>query len=441
MNYRKSSYTITVCVDEKDKQYMLIHGYTGAIDLVSEQLLVTLNSFSNENEFEPEILQVLIDRGYLTEKTEEEEQEYFKRLATALFRKETLMQKGFTFLVTYHCNFCCPYCYEKDISAEKAVFTKEMVDKAYRAITEISSDERLCAMNITLYGGEPLLKENKEIVFYIVKRGKEYDFTFSAISNGYDLDYYEDLLSPEYIKQIQITIDGISQRHNQRRIHRYGIPTFDKIVNNIGLALNKGVQVCVRVNTDKNNANDLEELQRVFTDLHYMDNALFSVDSALLKSYSDDTKNIYQYFSEKEFIAWHKTHNLKISCQDYGTYRRIYSAIKQAKPLAFRPIFCGAQTSGFVLDPLGNIYTCWEVVNRKEHCIGSYMANDEIVWNTDILDKWRQVHIIHNASCSKCKYALLCGGGCPALNFTEHHCIHMEDIVRYAATKAYLSTK
>lgn len=67
MNYRKSSYTITVCVDEKDKQYMLIHGYTGAIDLVSEQLLVTLNSFSNENEFEPEILQVLIDRGYLTE--------------------------------------------------------------------------------------------------------------------------------------------------------------------------------------------------------------------------------------------------------------------------------------------------------------------------------------------------------------------------------------
>ena len=55
MNYRKSSYTITVCVDEKDKQYMLIHGYTGAIDLVSEQLLVTLNSFSNENEFEPEI--------------------------------------------------------------------------------------------------------------------------------------------------------------------------------------------------------------------------------------------------------------------------------------------------------------------------------------------------------------------------------------------------
>ena len=53
MKYRKSSYTIAVCVDEKDKQYMLIHGYTGAIDLISEKLYSILNSFSHENEFDP----------------------------------------------------------------------------------------------------------------------------------------------------------------------------------------------------------------------------------------------------------------------------------------------------------------------------------------------------------------------------------------------------
>lgn len=441
MKYRKSSYTITVCVDETEKQYMLIHGYTGAIDLISENLYSILNSFSHENEFDPEILQTLLDRGYLTEKTEEEEQDYFKRLATALFRRNALLQKGFTFLVTYKCNFCCPYCYEKGISEEKAVFTKEMVDKAYRAIAEISPDKRLHDNNITLYGGEPLLKENKEIVSYIISRGKELNFTFSAISNGYDLEYYEDLLSPEDIKFIQITIDGMSERHNQRRIHRQGFPTFDKIIKNIGIALNKGVRISVRINTDRNNVNDLVELQKIFTDLHYTENPLFSVDSALLRSYSADTKDTYQYFSEKEFIEWHKTHKLNVSCQDYGTYQRIYSAIKQAKPLSFRPMFCGAQTSGFLLDPLGNIYTCWEVVNQKEHCIGNYTSNDEIVWDTDILDKWRRVHIVHYASCSKCKYALLCGGGCPALNLTEHHCTHMEDIVRYAASKAYLSTK
>lgn len=440
MNYRKSSYTIDVCVDEKKKKHMLIHGYTGAIDLISETLLSIINTSSFEKDLDPEILQTLIERGYLTEKTEKDEQDYFKRLSTALFKKDSL-HKGFTFLVTYNCNFCCPYCFEKGISREKAVFTKEMVDKAYRAVTEISPDERLRTNNITLYGGEPLLKENKDIVSYIINRGKELNYTFSAISNGYDLDCYEDLLSPEDIKFVQITIDGISERHNQRRIHRQGFPTFDKIVKNIGIALNKGIRISVRINTDKNNVNDLVELQNIFNSLHYTENSLFSIDSALLKKHSSTTKDTYKYFSAKEFIEWHKAHNLDVSCQDYGTYRKIYSAIKQAKPLSFHPSFCGAQTSGFVLDPLGNIYTCWEVVNQKEHCIGNYTSNDKIVWNTNILDKWRKVHILNNTSCSKCKYALLCGGGCPAQNLKEHHCTHMEDIIRYAASKAYLSIK
>lgn len=439
MNYRKSSYTITVCVDEKDKQYMLIHGYTGAIDLVSEQLLITLNSFSNENEFEPDVFQTLLKRGYLTEKTEDEERDYLKRMAMALFKRDTFSRKGFTFLVTYNCNFCCPYCFEKEIANEKAVFTKEMVDKAYHAIMQIASEEKLRSKGITLYGGEPLLRSNKKIVSYIIERGKEFGFTFSAITNGYDLEYYEDLLSEDAIRFLQITVDGIKERHNGRRVHRDGFSTFDKIVNNIGIALNKGVRVSVRVNTDRNNVNDLEELQALFTKMNYMDNELFSINTALLKNYSKDTVNAYQYFSEKDFIEWNKEHPLKISCQDYGAYMRIYSAIKNKQPLSFRSTFCSAQTTGFVLDPLGNIYTCWEVVNQEKHCVGNYASSDTINWNTEVLDTWRNVYISDNPACSVCKYALLCGGGCPSQNLNIHHCIQMEDIVQYAAVKAFQS--
>ena len=34
--YRKSSYVIPVCLDKKGGKYMLVHGYTGALDLVPE---------------------------------------------------------------------------------------------------------------------------------------------------------------------------------------------------------------------------------------------------------------------------------------------------------------------------------------------------------------------------------------------------------------------
>lgn len=443
--YRLSSYAISIELESEPDDSLLIHGYTGAIDLIDKSIV----RFLIENPFfdrallpcEESTKDALEKRGYITLQTEDEEKEYFKRLATALFRKESMLRKGFTFLITYDCNFRCPYCFEKDIQKDGTAFTKEMVDKAYQAILQIAPDERLRSRSITLYGGEPLLKRNKNIISYIIEQGKELGFKFSAISNGYDLKYYEDLLSPEDISFIQITIDGIRERHNQRRIHYQGYPTFDTIVENIGIALNKGVSITVRVNTDRNNIEDLEGLQAIFCDLGYTENPLFSINSALLRNYSDSTENTYQYFSQKDFIEWHKKHGLKSTCQDYGVYRKIHAAIKQGEPLSFRSTFCSAQTGGFVFDPFGRIYTCWETVNQKEHCIGNYSLNNDIVWNEQVEERWRKTYLLENAICAGCKYALLCGGGCPAQNLQKHRCTHMEDIVHNAANKAYLSTK
>lgn len=71
----------------------------------------------------------------------------------------------------------------------------------------------------------------------------------------------------------------------------------------------------------------------------YTENPLFSINSALLRNYSDSTENTYQYFSQKDFIEWHKKHGLESTCQDYGVYRKIHAAIKQGKPLSFRSTF------------------------------------------------------------------------------------------------------
>lgn len=75
---------------------------------------------------------------------------------------------------------------------DSKTFTKEMVDRAYEAMLEIEPD-RNKHQKITLYGGEPLLAKNREIVEYIVKRGVELGYKFDAISNGYEIQYYKDL--------------------------------------------------------------------------------------------------------------------------------------------------------------------------------------------------------------------------------------------------------
>ncbi|HIT39025.1 MAG TPA: radical SAM protein [Candidatus Caccoplasma intestinavium] len=438
---RKSSYMTDVKVDGSN-DHMLIHGYTGAIDLVNDKIVSFINSHDTftESEFpySAKTWSALIQRGYITEKAEQEEYDYVAYMADILFRRDMLLKKGFTFVITYDCNFRCPYCFEKGVGRDKMVFTPEMVDKAFEAIFYIEPNEKYFFKNITLYGGEPLLVQNRKIISYIIDRGKRLGFTFSAITNGYDLVAYEDLLSPDGIAFLQITVDGVRDHHNSRRIHCQGFPTFDRILDNIGLALKRGVRVSVRVNTDRENIEDLKELQAIFERLQYVENPLFSMNSALLVDYSEsETDNTYHYLTQREFIQKHSVSKSQFEYQDYGVFDKLYQAIMRKKPLSFHPIFCRAQTGSFVFDPYGNIYPCWEVVGRPEHCIGHYASAGGVSWSQEPLDNWHKAHISEIQACTVCKYALLCGCGCPAHNLKRHHCLRMEDIVRYAVNKAY----
>ena len=70
---RTSSYIIPVKLESEEGKYMLIHGYTGAVDIVTEDLLTKINQISSSNSFSDEMLQNLLKRGYITAKTQDEE--------------------------------------------------------------------------------------------------------------------------------------------------------------------------------------------------------------------------------------------------------------------------------------------------------------------------------------------------------------------------------
>ena len=237
---RTSSYMIPVKLEKEEGKYMLIHGYTGATDIVTENLLTQINTISSDNNLSEKTLQTLLKRGYVTTKTQEEEFAYVARIARALHKESDIINSSFTWVVSYNCNFRCPYCFEgreKKDGESKLSFTKEQVDLAYEAQEKIQPHKELRRKTITLYGGEPLLAENKEVVNYIVEEGHKRGYQFAAITNGYEIDHFLNLFSPDGINKLQITIDGPKEMHNQRRRHYKDQNTFDKIVNNVRLAL------------------------------------------------------------------------------------------------------------------------------------------------------------------------------------------------------------
>lgn len=451
--YRTSSYLIPVRLENNPDKYVIIQGYTGAFDVISSQIHSFLRATPNFTEesfpFSENTFKQLKQRGYITSYTKEKESEFAHKLAHLLHEKDKKLSKCFMFLVSYDCNFRCPYCFENCISQNghqwsKKMFSTQMVDKAYEAMLQIEKEKKLHIKNIMLYGGEPLLFENKDIVTYIVEQGIERGYRFSAVTNGYDLDHFTELLSPEKIHFLQITIDGTKELHNQRRFHYQKGNSFDVIMNNIDLALQKGVEVNVRINADKKILECIDDLLAEFETRGLTKDKNFKYYVTPLTNYNNnenqsnteieytDRKNIQKEVKEKEY---------SFECTDYGTSTRIYNALKERKPLPLRSTFCAAQSSEYIFDPYGNIYNCWNFVGQPSQIIGNY-RNEKILWTSKKAD-WHDRNISTAPNCKQCRYAFFCGGGCLAHatekegKFDISHCNNYPSMFKQAVNKAY----
>lgn len=429
--YRPSVYNIPVDLEDGSGQTLLIHGYTGAMDIASEAIIECLQPgeeyTSGSFPLSEETFRALVSRGYLTERTEEEEYEYVKRFSNIFNRCEQKGKKGFTFMVTYNCNFRCPYCFEGGVSHKGRqwsgkVFTRQMVDRAYQAMEEIASGRDNIYNNITLYGGEPLLAINKEIVSYIVAEGQKRNYVFSAVTNGYDLDSYLDLLGADKIRSLQITIDGEKEFHDKRRVHYRQGKSYEKIMENIGKALNTGVHITVRANTDGRNIESMQRLKEEFRTRGFYECKNFGFYAALLCGSASEKEaakesNRLSYLTRKELLEKIKKEGHPFKSQDYGLYDKIYQALEHSTRIRFHTIFCPSQTSSYILDPYGEIYTCWNTVGIPERVLGCYL--DGITWNDEEIQRWHNRYIGSLPKCATCKYALFCGGGCAGKVITE----------------------
>lgn len=454
---RTSSYMIPVKLEQEEGKYMLIHGYTGAADIISESFLGKIKSIEEGHNFSESMLQTLLKRGYITTKTQDEEYAYVKRIASLLHRKNKLLTKYFTLVVSYDCNFRCPYCFEKELVKDSKksslrTISQYMVDKFYTGISKIEPEKKLQHKYINLFGGEPLLKENKDIIAYIIEKGRKQGFAFMATTNGYDLNHFTDYLGESYIESVQITIDGPQSVHDQRRIHYTNIGTFDKIIDNMKLALDKGIYVKVRVNIDENNINELVNLDKTFETLGLYNYkkflcyaAFISGDVNFIPQEEDKIGTQKSRIGIQDFLNIFKQNKLRIK-HDTRISTNLRNIICEGKELQLSPCHCTAQGNAFVFDPFGYTYTCLELVGDNKKAIGTYQGT-KIQWYEE-KEKWFERNIGNVKKCNKCKYALLCGGGCFTKTFSnssgkqiDSSCDQFPLVFRTVVNEIYISNK
>lgn len=421
---RSSSYNIIINVDT-DK-YIIINGYTLSIDIINTKTYQFLKKTSEVNKIGTNTLEILAKRGYITSLSKDEEIKLVQQLSDKNRDYKIANKKyNFHFIISYDCNLRCVYCYERSINNLHSLPTQKMsfsqIDEAFEIIKE-KVDNNEATRKITLYGGEPFLKENLKEIEYITEKSSRLGLKLSITSNGYDLKYYHDyLVKYSNILTFQITLDGLEEIHNSYRPHYLYKDSFAVISNNINELLQLGIRVTIRINTDYNSLKEAYKLIEFFREKGWLELNNFKAYYALLRNDVKSMTNQNQitqtdllkhYFTLKQYLK----NNYQVTCQDFGILENLLMLIK-GKRIQYKSTFCGAQGGNIIFDPLGNIYSCWDIVGNSSYRIGT-LKDNELKINQELVKKWTGERV-SQCKCIKCKYNLLCGGGCMISSLRE----------------------
>ncbi len=388
---------IRIDLKNEDMDYLFINGINGSVDVVHKkereiiENWLQLDEIITKNEFENALYDYLVLHQYIMDEIDEQyaQQSIIDKLKR-ISRERTQNQNMAWFVLTYNCNFSCPYCYEKEVGTSP-IISQSMVDKVFVDNPNIEY--------IGLFGGEPLLNTNMDIIKYIINKAP--NVKYNIITNGYNLIEYIDILKSIEILEIQVTLDGTREEHNKSRCLQNGSPTYDKIIDGIKLCVENLIPVKIRMNVSQENLQGcLEEKKRIESTkwgkiVKFEMQPLFQCSSLV-------TNNLYKSLFNND------NENGSTENQIFKKLLPISDFLYNGTKLTPTLKTCDRDGRNRFYDSYGNIYNCILAVGQAKKAIGQYYPEfclKEKSFHT------RDITTIDR--CKGCQNSLLCGGGCP----------------------------
>jgi len=402
--------------------YAIMNSLSGGFDLVKAPEFEKLQSLKQGENLEDEkFLNYLSERGYLYPDELAEQ----NRLETRWPEfQEALVETAPQVLLvpTYACNFACTYCYQNGIKHKTQLIKREMVDTFFAHLLVQFPDQKPF---ITLFGGEPLNASPRQmgIIDYIVKKAAQGGYAITAVTNGYDLLAYLDILQQTTVKEIHITLDGPREVHDQRRPTAGGKGTYDKIMLGIEETVRRGIPINLRVVLDKTNFQYLVELAEDLDSRGWLD-----LPSSCFKTQIGRNYELFECSATPAYLMGHTEHWAMFAkmAEEYPILKKFtrpefkgINHLVQTGEL-YLPSYdtCTACKTEWVFDLYGDIYGCTATTGQNEYKLGTYYP--EFKLKADEVKEWQERSVLTIPECQTCEVSLICGGGCGAVAKSKH---------------------
>ena len=348
------------------------------------------------NEDDP-MVKALIQNGYIINDEIDEYSEAQNDLANHL----ESYQKSLHLLlyVTEQCNFRCVYCPEEHLNK---TFSDENWEALYKHIKNGVMTKKYESIDVSFFGGEPLLETQKiipflEKVYKLKELNSQFEIAHSITTNGYLLtpDIY-DKLTEFGMCHFQITVDGFADTHDKMRPLAGGQPTWEKIIENLMYINSKKDDVVISLRTNYNSSN-IDSLNKY---------------KEWQKKTFDDSKFEFLYQQVAKLSKHVPDEHVNDSESDKTTEITEDLSIgnKILKPFSY---MCNSSYPNYyTISVDGNISICENLTGgSKDLFVGHLDSSGEFVFN-DSYNAW--VSDFETKDCRDCLiYPVCCARACP----------------------------
>ena len=312
-----------------------------------------------------------------------------------------------TLAPTMDCCFRCHYCFEQH--KEPGKMTEKVMDAI---IHHVEAQKDLKSLNLTWFGGEPLMAIDEIERFYekLTPLLGGLQFSSNIITTAYHINRRViEVLKKAQVKSMQITLDGNRDTHNKVKFTPECDDCFTRVIENIDLLAKEypELHIVIRVNLTLDNAKEYAELQSFILN-RYSGNQQIAIAPAFVLDRNSGCSS----------SAQPKSH--LFNAKDYADYILQLAADGIDSPYVRYPgqYFneCTIRNEVAIsFDPTGRAYKCWEVIGDKRYSIGQLDADGRLsnINETNINRQLYGADQLDNKTCRECRYLPLCNGGCP----------------------------
>lgn len=301
---------------------------------------------------------------------------------------------------TLDCNLRCWYCYEEHLKG--SMMSAGVMQSVLSLVRELISQKNIRLLNLSFFGGEPLLGFNKVILpllRQLVSLCKEHGVmlnvgfvTNATLLTKKNIEALKSLcISGHY--SFQITLDGNEEYHNKTKHFPTNDGSYQLVLDHILQVVQENMDLLLRFNMSAENIDSYYDVLSDLCQIPKEDRKKFSIDFQHV--WQDNNISVHELLKRQEAL---RTAFLAEGFQ-----------VKELKNIdSYR---CYADRKNHVtINYNGDLFMCTARDFKPESREGVLLKDGRLKWNEKhaLRDSIR----FGNDTCHKCRIFPLCHGGC-----------------------------